>query len=251
MDWLWAPIDAARGHEIGFAVSWHARIMVLAWGVLAPLAVIIARFMKIMPGQDWPRQLDSQTWWRSHWMGQSIVVGLTGVAVAFVMPPNFGSLSLHQWLGYLVLVGVILQVGLGVFRGSKGGPTSPAADGTIRGHHYDMTPWRRAFEALHKALGYGLLILAVLTIIAGLWAANAPVWMWLMLALWWVMLLGAFITLQRRGLAVDTYQAIWGDDPAHPGNQRPAPGWGVTRPGDTKEGQDDVRRNRGDGLRSH
>jgi hypothetical protein len=58
MDWLLAPIDATRAHEVGFAVSWHARSMVLAWAVLAPLAVVIARYFKVLPGQDWPRELD-------------------------------------------------------------------------------------------------------------------------------------------------------------------------------------------------
>jgi hypothetical protein len=37
-----------------------------------------------------------------------------------------------------------------------------------------------------------------------------------------------WVTLQRRGLAVDTYQAIWGPDPQHPGNATP-PGWGMNR----------------------
>ena len=58
MEWLLSPIDGARAHEVGFAVSWHARTMVLGWGVIAPLAVILARFFKILPGQDWPRALD-------------------------------------------------------------------------------------------------------------------------------------------------------------------------------------------------
>ena len=97
-----------------------------------------------------------------------------------------------------------------------------------------MTPWRRMFEALHKALGYGLLALAAVTILLGMWAANAPHWMWIALPLWCLGLVALFIRLQRRGLAVDTYQAIWGDDPQHPGNQRPLPGWGVRRPGDMK-----------------
>ena len=50
MEWLLAPIDQARAHEIGLGVAWHGRSMVLAWGVLAPLAVLIARFYKVLPG---------------------------------------------------------------------------------------------------------------------------------------------------------------------------------------------------------
>ncbi|WP_299206167.1 cytochrome b561 domain-containing protein [uncultured Tateyamaria sp.] len=247
MDWLLAPIDPTRAHEVGFAISWHARSMVLAWGVLAPLAVIIARFFKVMPRQDWPRELDNQVWWRSHWMGQSLVVGLSIFGLALVLPSDLATMSLHNWLGYLVLVGALLQVVLGLCRGSKGGPT----DTQLRGHHYDMTPWRRMFEALHKIIGYAVILLAILTITLGLWKANGPVWMWLVLAIWWTTLLAVFVMMQKRGMAVDTYQAIWGTDPHHPGNQGPAPGWGVRRLGETEEGRDDVRRHRGDRVRSH
>ena len=251
MDWLLAPIDPARAHDVGFAVSWHARSMVLAWGGLAPLAVIMARFFKVMPGQDWPRVLDNQTWWRSHWMGHSLVVGLSIFGLALVLPSDWSSMSWHNWLGYLVLVLMVVQVALGIFRGSKGGPTAPAPDGSVRGHHYDMTPWRRMFEVCHKGIGYATLALAALVILLGLWKANAAVWMWISLVGWWSVLIWVSIVLQRWGRAVDTYQAIWGTDPNHPGNQLPRPGWGMTRPGETKEDQNDVRRDRGDGLRSH
>jgi hypothetical protein len=215
--------------------------MVLAWGVLAPLAVLIARFFKVMPGQDWPRELDNQTWWRSHWLGQSIVVGLTIVGVALVLPADFDDMTLHNKLGYAVLFCAAFQVGLGALRGSKGGPTAPASDGSLHGHHYDMTQWRRLFETLHKVIGYGTLCLAVLTIVLGLWKANAPVWMWLVLSTWWATLVIVFVILQKRGMAVDTYQAIWGPGLEHPGNRRAPPGWGMKRVTLKDEREDHVR----------
>lgn len=217
-EWLFSPIDPGRSHEVGFAISWHARLMVLGWGVLAPLAVLVARFFKVMPQQDWPRQLDNQTWWRGHWMGQTIVLGLTALGFALVMPPNFAEMTLHRWMGYSVILGLLVQVGLGLARGSKGGPTAPAPDGSLHGDHYDMTMRRRAFEWAHKSLGYGLLGLAAATIIVGLWDANGPKWMWVTLIGWWGMFAILFRTFQKRGMAVDTYQAIWGPDPVHPGN---------------------------------
>lgn len=240
-DWLLTPVDPSRAHDVGFAVSWHARTMVLGWGILAPLTVLIARFLKIMPGQDWPRELDSPVWWRSHWIGQSVVSLLSLAALVLVLPAEFSQMSLHRWLGYAVLAGMVAQVVLGICRGSKGGPTSPARDGSPRGHHYDMTPWRRSFEMLHKTLGYSVLFLAAITILAGLWDTNAARWMWLSLSLWWIFLISLFCILQKRGMAVDTYQAIWGDDPSHPGNQGPAPKWGMRRLA-TRQGGGDVRR---------
>ncbi|MEL6104270.1 MAG: cytochrome b561 domain-containing protein, partial [Pseudomonadota bacterium] len=185
-DWLGAPIDPSRAHNISQAVAWHGRSMVLAWGVLAPLAVIGARFFKIMPGQNWPQELDSPVWWRTHWIGQTCVLLVSAVGLWLVAVADFSQVGLHAILGYSLLVGLCVQALLGVFRGSKGGPTAPAKDGSHRGDHYDMTPWRRMFEAVHKTLGYGLLALAAATILLGLWTANASIWMWLVLSLWWL-----------------------------------------------------------------
>jgi cytochrome b561 len=229
MDWLYAPIDPARAHDVSAAVAWHARSMVLAWGILAPLAVLAARFFKILPGQDWPRELDNQVWWRSHWMGHLAVLGLSGVGLVLVWPVDGSAIGLHTGLGLALLAALILQVLLGLFRGSKGGPTAPARDGSLRGHHYDMTPRRLMFETAHKSLGYAALGLSVLVIVTGLWKANAPWWMWIVLALWWIGLAVAFLAMQRRGMAVDTYQAIWGPDPGLPGNRRRPIGFGVRR----------------------
>lgn len=251
MEWLLSPIDPGRVHDVGFAISWHARSMVLAWGVLAPLAVLIARFFKVMPGQDWPRELDNQTWWRGHWVGQCAVVGLSLVGLVLVLPADLSKMSLHNKLGYAVLCGAVLQVALGFCRGSKGGPTAPAPDGSLRGQHYDMTPWRVAFETLHKGIGYGTVCLAIVTILLGLWKANGPVWMWLALSLWWAMLVVVFVVLQRRGMAVDTYQAIWGPGLEHPGNRRTAPGWGMSRIELKRKRDEDVRGHRRDRLRGH
>jgi len=233
-DWLSAPIDPSRAHEVRLAVAWHGRSMVLAWGFLAPLAILGARFFKIMPGQNWPQELDNPVWWRGHWMGQTGVLALSMIGVWLVLPPAFGRAGWHAVFGYVLLLGLGVQVLLGIFRGSKGGPTAPGKDGSPRGHHYDMTPWRRFFEGAHKSLGYGLLAVAIATILLGLWKANAPVWMWLLLALWWLFLGVVFAVLQQQGRAVDTYQAIWGDDPVHPGNAGPAPGWGMRRPSDAQ-----------------
>lgn len=251
MDWLLAPIDPSRAHEVGLAISWHARLMVLGWGVLAPLAVIAARFFKVMPGQDWPRELDNQTWWRGHWMGQTSVVVLSVGALVLVLPSELSNMSLHNWLGYLVLIGAAGQMVLGILRGSKGGPTAKGPDGSTAGHHYDMTPWRRMFEAFHKLLGYVTILLAIVTILLGLWKANGPLWMWLLLCVWWGVLTTIFVLLQKRGMAVDTYQAIWGVDPVHPGNQRPAPGWGMRRLSNKNEEDNNVRDHRRDRIRGH
>ena len=88
------------------------------------------------------------------------------------------------------------------------------------------------FERLHKSAGYLGLFAAVAALVTGLWLSNAPRWMWGMLGGWWLVLGVLVVMLQRWGFAVDTYQAIWGPDLRHPGNQRPPVGWKTRRPGD-------------------
>lgn len=230
-DWLLAPMDAASAHDVGWHLSWHARIMVLAWGVLAPLGILIARFFKIMPRQDWPRRLDHHLWWNTHRFCQYSACLLMPIGLALILtaPALTIKSGPHVYFGWTVLSLAVVQICGGILRGTKGGPTAPAPDGTIRGDHFDMTPRRRAFEYIHKTAGYTALALSVVTISTGLWQANAPNWMWLSLSIWWVCLLAAGIFMQTRGMAVDTYQAIWGPDPALPGNKRKPIGIGISR----------------------
>lgn len=227
IEWLLAPIDPARAHDVGVALSWHGRLMVLAWGIIAPIAIMTARFAKIWPGQDWPHELDNPKWWRLHWVGHGMAVALTIGAFVCAVIAAAPDAPLHRVLGYMTLGFVFIQFASGLLRGTKGGPT----DANVRGDHFDMTPRRVVFERLHKSLGYGILALGLAAIVTGLWAANGPNWMFLVLGIFWVSLILSFVMLQRLGLAVDTYQAIWGPDPSLPGNARKPIGWGVRRLG--------------------
>ena len=232
LDWLAAPIDPSRAHEVGGLIAWHGRLMVLAWGVLLPLGILFARFGKIMPGQDWPRELDNQTWWRAHLGlqyggGCALLAGL----VVILFHDRAGS-TLHGLAGWCVIAVAWLQYLGGWLRGTKGGPT----DETLAGDHFDMTPRRRLFEYVHKSVGYAALLLSWTAILTGLWLANAPMWMWIGLCGWWALLAATFAVLQRRGLAVDTYQAIWGPDASLPGNRIKPIGIGVQRAEDDQVG---------------
>ena len=230
-DWLLAPLSGALSHEIAPWAYWHARCMVLAWGVLLPLGAVTARFFKVTRKQDWPRVLDSKPWWHAHrglqWAG--VVVMTVGLELGWTRPPAAASnpvAATHVWLGWAVCVAAWLQVAGALARGSKGGPTSVQ----MRGDHYDMTTWRRAFERGHKALGWLAVVAAVGVTVLGLTVADAPRWMLLVLLLWWAVLATAFVVLQRQGRCIDTYQAIWGPDRSHPGNRFKPIGWGVRRP---------------------
>lgn len=257
LDWLMAPLSGSLVHHVDPWVAWHARAMVLAWGLLLPLGALAARYLKIAPGQDWPRELDHPLWWHLHralqyggltlaavgvllvWPGAAASPGgpagaAPGSTVAALQLP-FDSVGLHGTLGWCVMALGAIQLASGWLRGSKGGPTGRS----MRGDHYDMSLRRRLFERMHKSLGWLSVALAVTVIGLGLYAADAPRWMPIALALWWFALGVWALRQQRAGRCVDTYQAIWGPDPRHPGNRLRPIGWGVRRSSGASHAQGD------------
>lgn len=222
--WIALPWSGAADHAIDPRIAWHARTMVLAWGILLPVGALVARYGKILPGQDWPRRLDNPLWWHVHRGCQYSGVALTLVGVYLAWGAGARPLgSLHALFGWAVALAGVAQVAGGLLRGSKGSATEPSGD------HYAMTRRRVLFERTHKALGWGALLVAIVTLVLGLQRADAPRWMALILALWWVALIGIAAVLQHRGWCVDTYQAIWGPSLEHPGNRMAPIGWGVRR----------------------
>jgi hypothetical protein len=229
IDWLLEPLSGSASHAIEPWAYWHARCMVLGWGVLLPVGALAARYFKVLPHQRWPQQLDSKAWWHAHrtlqWAG--VIVMSVGAALAWGQGRAASTAAQwHAWTGWTLIAAGWLQIVYGLRRGSKGGPT----DLQLRGDHYDMTPHRRHFERVHKSLGWLSMLAAVLVIALGLHVADAPRWMALALVLWWGLLAALAWRLQRQGRCIDTYQAIWGPDPRHPGNRLKPVGWGVRRP---------------------
>lgn len=231
LDWLFASIDPARAHLISTDISWHARFMVAAWSFCIPLGIISARFFKIMPNQDWPNELDNRFWWLNHLAFQYLggIMILIALWMVWSSTGTYSQAFWHKWLGWITIGLCSTQYLAGWLRGTKGGPSEVAPTGTIRGDHFDMTPRRKAFEYFHKSVGYLCLCISLITTAFGLWMVNAPRWMWLVLAIWWVIVVILFILLQKAGKARDTYQAIWGGDPDLPGNKVKPVGWGIVR----------------------
>jgi hypothetical protein len=226
--WLLTPLSGTDIHQLMPWASWHGRLMVLSWGVALPLGVLAARFLKVLPKQDWPRVLDNKIWWHTHRSLQygGVILMLLGIWVVW---GHAGGLTvnarLHGWLGWTVIAMGIFQIFAGFARGTKGGPT----DMELRGDHYDMTNWRKTFEWVHKSVGYLAIVLSAIVILLGLITADAPRWMLLMLSLWWLVLIVGFVIFQKQKICFDTYQAIWGPDSLHPGNHMKSMGWGMVR----------------------
>jgi hypothetical protein len=232
LEWMLLPIDSSRAHDLSSVIAWHGRMMTLAWGIAVPIGVLVARYYKILPKQDWPNELDNRVWWHSHLLLHYLAGLLTFGGTAFVLQglSALGSSGKHALFGWALIFLALGQFIGGWLRGSKGGPTEPTADGSLHGDHYSMTRRRLIFEMCHKLGGYLALCIACAAIVSGLWHANAPIWMWLSLIFWWVGLLWFAIILQLKGRAVDTYQAIWGPDESHKGNTRKPIGFGITIP---------------------
>ena len=103
--WLATPISGASDHAIAMPLAWHGRLMVLAMGLLTPPLIIVARFFKIMPRQDWPRQLDNPFWFTTHRRLGHIVGAIVAIAMAFVLVERGWESpvhNLHTAAGWLV-----------------------------------------------------------------------------------------------------------------------------------------------------
>src|SRR5215471_6841558 len=85
LHWLSTPISGASDHAIAMTLAWHGRLMVLAMGLLTPPLIIVARFFKITPRQDWPRRLGNPFWFVTHRRWGHIVGAIVAVATAFVL----------------------------------------------------------------------------------------------------------------------------------------------------------------------
>ena len=230
--WIFDPIDSSRPHLIDDVTRWHARLMSLGWSFFFPVAIIAARFFKVTPQQRFPEQIDNQWWWDMHRI--CVALGTVAVAAAFCFiyfASNGGVVasSPHQYAGWTALALMFVQIFGGLLRGTRGGPKMPRYTGAFRGDHFDMTTRRIVFERIHKSIGYIALATAWFATVAGLWSVNAPIWIWLLVIVWWAVLCAFAIRLQRQGRAIDTYQAIWGTHPTLIGNQRASVGKGVRR----------------------
>jgi hypothetical protein len=218
-------------------IAWHGRLMVLGMGVLMPPVIIVSRFYKITPGQDWPRRLDNPFWFKTHRRWGHIIGAIVAAGFAFVLAALGSQLpwNLHTATGWVVLLLVLIQVVGSWLRGTHGGPINPITrrerpPAEWPGDHFSMTQRRVVFEYTHKAAGYVLLTFSLVAIPTGLLVADAPRWMPITMGVWWLLMLGVFIWLQGSGRCVDTYQAIWGLDPQLPGNRRKHPiGFGISR----------------------
>lgn len=186
---------------------WHGAIMLFVWGLVLPTGVLLARFFKVTPEQDFPTIRDNQFWWNWHRGLQYGGLILASFATWLMWQETGLGGSNHAQLG-LTLVGLgWLQAISSWVRGSKGGPTEEL----LRGDHYDMTLQRLVFEYWHKTMGWLCLLAALITMGTGLNLVGAQplVYFGVPLAIGLIFAI-VFISLTKQKRWVDTYTAIWG-----------------------------------------
>ncbi|WP_455227307.1 cytochrome b561 domain-containing protein [Lautropia mirabilis] len=237
LDWLRAPLHTGPLDDVNPVDFWHGVLMGTAGAVLVPVAVLAARYWKIVPGQDWPRIINHRGWQRVHGLcGVAAVLCLVaGVAMAFQGMSLASHLAHpHAWMGWGVMAVLLLLVVNIALRGSIGGPGRHQARTLVHlhdvpGDHYDMTRRRRIFEHGHRWLGYGLMLALFANVMTGYWHVNVPRGLALATLAWWACLALMAWRWERQGRAVDGYQARWGPSMAHPGNRIPRLGGGLHR----------------------
>ncbi|MFD2176671.1 cytochrome and DOMON domain-containing protein [Veronia pacifica] len=211
--------------RLSILIVMHAALMVLAWGIMSPVIITVTRYFKVTPGQNFPVKLDNKFWWITHWIGHSISIALSAVALILSMFALNGidTSTLHAKLGFVVLGMSMLQATSGFKRGTKGGPVDddgyPIPRSRWYGDHYNMTIYRRMFEWVHKTSGYIILIASHFTIYSGFFLFSLGAWAYLLLFGIELMMVVSYVlfSLQRRW--IDTYHAIWGFSRRHPGNR--------------------------------
>jgi len=198
--------DAAAG-TLSPAHALHAGLMIYAWGIVLPAGTIVARYFKVTRDQDFPRETDNRFWWTWHRVFQTLGMMLaTAGALVMHAAGSSGFASWHSRIGAGVLLLGWLQIAAALLRGTMGGPT----DTTLRGDHYDMTPRRLVFEALHKSIGWITLGLAAVALASGTILANAPDLAMMALGIIIGVHLLAIFQFAHSGRWVDTYRALWG-----------------------------------------
>jgi len=141
------------------AIKIHGMLLIAAWAYLAPFATVAARSKNsgLTPGA---------LWLKVHAVMQlaALVLTAAGLAKAILAVGRADGVDhltgRHPKLGVGVACGAALNLVMGALR-----PHAPAPG-------EEKTAQRWAFEILHRVVGYGVLILGVITVMSGVHRAG-------------------------------------------------------------------------------
>ena len=79
------------------AMAIHGALMLTAWALLIPAGGVVARYYKVMPGQDFPRVFDNLTWWNWHRGLQYGGLAMATVALILILAETGGRIDTPAW----------------------------------------------------------------------------------------------------------------------------------------------------------
>lgn len=217
-------------NALEFTAHWdrHAWVMFTIWIILVPFVVVITRFGKPRPSAEGipkasPKLGRKLLWFTLHRAGLFLLTLASLFAGLIAIAANGGlSTSLHAFFGNTTIALGLLQLVSAWLRGTHGGRdpsiSTPDQPAFIPGDHYDMSPRRRWFEAVHKTVGYFTLVSALGAVATGLahyWIMAIAIGLGLVVPLW----AAIAIALEAKGLRHDTYLANFGTGNHHPFNK--------------------------------
>jgi sulfoxide reductase catalytic subunit YedY len=137
-------VDLSTGsasHNVGASASFiaHGVLMFVAWGVIVPVILVAARYVRVLPKSSFLGKL----WIKTHKYAAyaATILALVGSIVTTVHLDDLGSLHLqstHSQLGVACMVFLGVQIGLGIFRPPPNKPR-PAATSVRESTVVEMT----------------------------------------------------------------------------------------------------------------
>ncbi len=206
----------------------HAWLMVTAWFVLVPVALLSMRYFRPAPTPfGIPHEagnLDRRRIWATiHWvlLYAAIAMSLAGATIAVIVSKGFTG-SIHAFCGLATVTMGALQIVSAWMRGTHGGKygadSDPDRPETWHGDHYDWTPRRRWFESYHRTCGYVALAFALATVLTGLSRHWLPL-VACVVAGSVVVFVALVVLFERLDMKEDIYRSVYGTDPGHPYNR--------------------------------
>ncbi|POW00478.1 hypothetical protein PSTT_13123, partial [Puccinia striiformis] len=135
-------------------ITLHATFLAISWGMIAPLAIVLARFL---------RQKGSPRWIRVHWILQLINLIFTFIGIlcaAFAVGSGSHHDSFQKRLGFFVVLCMLAQACGGYFIHRSANKPRTDSD--------DPQPRKSIANQLHKLGGCVLVITAWVTIVLGI-----------------------------------------------------------------------------------
>ncbi|KAK4769227.1 hypothetical protein SAY86_027377 [Trapa natans] len=139
------PLGSGGGGSASTSKNVHGMLNAVSWGILMPMGVIFARYVKVFKGAD-------PAWFYMHVTCQTsaYILGVSGWATGLRLGDEGGETGYHGAVGAILFIGGTLQVFALLLRPKKD-------------HKY-----RFFWNIYHHSIGYTTIILSIVNVFKGL-----------------------------------------------------------------------------------